>query len=100
MKLFVKTAIASMAIAGMVQADTILIGVDAGLTVGGARLGIVAGITGGSARSYNAASSYAYAKSSTCPSAVVAVSNPCAYVCEPCEVIAPPCPVVCDPCAK
>ncbi len=99
MKLFVKTAIASMAIAGMVQADTMLIGVDAGLTVGGARLGIVAGITGGSARNYTAPGYYA-AKSSTCPSAVVAVSNPCAYVCEPCEVIAPPCPVVCNPCAK
>ena len=93
MKLFVKTAIASMAIAGMVQADTILIGVDAGLTVGGARLGIVAGITGGSARSYTAPSYGAKATSgSACATAAAPVSNPCAYVCGPCEVIAPPCP--------
>ncbi|HIP58816.1 MAG TPA: hypothetical protein EYH01_00135 [Campylobacterales bacterium] len=92
MKLFVKTAIASMAIAGMVQADTMLIGVDAGLTVYGARLGVVAGITAGSGRNYTSYSSGSYSKkSAACPSAVVAVSNPCAYVCEPCEVIAPPC---------
>lgn len=99
MKLFIKTAIASMALAGLVHADTMLLGVDAGLTVGGARLGVVAGITGGSARSYTAPGYKA--TSSSCPSAVVRVQhNPCAYVCEPCEVIAPPCPVKCDPCAK
>jgi len=95
MKLFVKTAIASMAIAGMVQADTMLIGVDAGLTVGGARLGIVAGITGGSARNYTApGASCAAAAKPACPTAAVTV-DPCSYVCGPCEVIAPPCP-----CAK
>jgi hypothetical protein len=93
MKLFVKTAIVSMAIAGMVQADTMLIGVDAGLTIGGARLGIVAGITGGSARNYTApgASCASAPAKPSCPSAVVTV-NPCSYVCGPCEVIAPPCP--------
>ncbi len=87
MNLFVKTTIASMAIAGMIHADTMLIGVDAGLTIGGARLGVVAGITGGEARSYTAPG-----KSISCGSAVVAVrSNPCAYVREPCTVVKPPC---------
>lgn len=100
MNLFIKTTIASMAIAGMVHADTMLIGVDAGLTVGGARLGVVAGITGGEARNYTAPGYHAHKKhGASCGSVVVAVqSNPCAYVCGPCEVIAPP--VVCDPCAR
>ena len=93
MNLFVKTTIASMAMVGMLQADTMLIGVDAGLTIGGARLGVVAGLTGGKARSYNAAGGGASCPSAkpACPSAAPAV-NPCAYVCGPCEVIAPPCP--------
>lgn len=91
MNFLTKTAIATIAIAGMVQADTMLIGVDAGLTVGGARLGFVAGVTGGSARNYTAPG-----YSTTCGSLVtttttVVSSNPCAYVCGPCEVIAPPC---------
>ncbi|MCH9814536.1 MAG: hypothetical protein K0U47_11420 [Epsilonproteobacteria bacterium] len=95
MKLFIKTTIASMALAGMVHADTMLIGIDQGITIGGFRLGIVTGITGGDARSYTAPGTTA------CPSAVVktTTSNPCAYVCEPCEVIAPPCTPV-DPCKR
>ncbi len=92
MNFFIKTTIASMAIAGMVHADTMLIGVDAGLTIGGKRLGVVAGITGGDARSY-----HAVGKSATCGSAVVAVqTTPCSYVKGPCTVIAPPC----DPCKR
>ena len=93
MNLFVKTTVASMAMVGMLQADAMLIGVDAGLTIGGARLGVVAGITGGSAKSYTAPSYGAKATSgSACPTAAAPVSNPCSYVCGPCEVIVPPCP--------
>ncbi len=91
MKTFAKVAIATLALGGMLQADTILLGVDGGLTIGGARLGFVAGITGGKARSYRAVGS------SKCPSAVVVQSNPCAYVPQPCVVVKKP---VCDPCAK
>jgi hypothetical protein len=90
MNFLAKTAIASMAIVGMVHADTMLIGVDAGLTVGGARLGVVAGITAGSARNYTAP------KYSTACGSAVAKVDPCSFVCGPCEVIKPPC----DPCSK
>jgi len=106
MKLFTKIAISTIALAGMLQAEVTLIGVDGGLTVLGARVGMDAGLTVGK-------TSY---KSAACPSAVKTVtttkpkysSDPCADVCGPCVVVEPPCPkpapkpvciIVCDPCA-
>ncbi len=104
MKMLAKVTIASLALAGMLQADTMLFGVDAGVTIGGTRLGVVAGITVGNARSYNAVGS------SCCPTACPTVeapapSSPCDYVPAPCVVVEP-CPTVvvccdpCDPCAN
>ena len=88
MKLFTKVAIATVALAGMLQADVTLIGVDGGLTVLNARVGFNAGLTVGSAHHHSA-----------CPSAVTTVTtsrtyttNPCSYVCGPCVVVKPPCP--------
>ncbi len=101
MKLFSKVAIATVAMAGMLQADVTLIGIDGGLTVLGARVGIEAGLTVGKAHSYQTHSS--------CPSAVTTVtttrtytSDPCSYVCGPCVVVEPPKPACtpCDPCAN
>ncbi len=87
MKILTKIAIASIALAGMLQADVTLIGVDGGLTVLNARVGFNAGLTVGSAQH------------SACPSAVTTVtttrtytSDPCSYVCGPCVVVEPPCP--------
>ncbi len=88
MKMFAKVTIAALALGGMLQADTILLGVDGGLTIGGARLGVVAGITGGKARSYRAVGS------SKCPAVQ---ESPCAYVAQPCVVVKKP---VCNPCGK
>jgi hypothetical protein len=108
-----KVAITSVALASMIQADTMLFGIDAGITIGGARLGLAAGITGGSARNYTAPG---YAAYSSCGSAVsvpvyetryqpvyvprpmpvlyvdaptVVVSNPCATAHVACEVMVP-----------
>ncbi len=102
MKLFVKTAIVSLAMAGMVHADTILLGVDAGVTIGGARLGVVVGLTGGHARDYTAPGHHAHGHVGHSCGTIVAttVSNPCDYVCGPCEVIAPPCPPVVSNCCN
>ncbi len=97
MKLFTKIAIASVAMAGMLQAEVTLLGVDAGVTVLNARVGFNAALTVGKAN--NAGTS--------CPSATTTVtttttrtysSDPCSYVCGPCVVVEPPCPA--DPCAK
>ena len=95
MKLFTKIAIASVALAGMLQADVTLLGVDGGITVLNARVGFNAGITVGKA----------HHTGTSCPSAYTTVTtsktyttNPCSYVCGPCVVVEPPCPV--DPCAK
>ncbi len=88
MKLFTKIAIASVALAGMLQAETTLIGVDAGVTILNARVGFNAGITVGKAHGH-----------SNCPTAYTTVtssrtytSDPCSYVCGPCVVVEPPCP--------
>ena len=98
MKLFSKVAIATVALAGMLHADVTLIGVDAGLTVLGARVGVEAGLTVGKAHAH-----------SSCPSAVTTVTttrtystDPCSYVCGPCVVVEPPKPTCtpCDPCAR
>ena len=94
MKILAKLSIATIALAGMLQADTMLLGVDAGLTVGGTRLGVVLGITGGKARSYNAVGSHC---ASACPTEAVEKS-PCDYVPQPCVVVSQPSP--CDPCAN
>ncbi|GEM_PF-5479009 len=95
MKLFTKIAISTIALAGMLQADVTLIGVDGGVTVLNARVGFNAGITVGKAHN-----------SSACPTAYTTVtksktytSDPCSYVCGPCVVVEPPCPKK-DPCAK
>ncbi len=87
MKTLTKVAIATLALAGMLQADVTLIGVDGGLTVLNARVGFNAGLTVGSAHH------------KACPSAVTTVtttrtytSDPCSYVCGPCVVVEPPCP--------
>lgn len=94
MKLFTKIAIASIALAGMLQAETTLIGVDGGVTVLNARVGFNAGITVGKAHHHT-----------SCPTAYTTVTSsrtytadPCSYVCGPCVVVEPPCPQ--DPCAK
>jgi len=94
MKLFTKIAIASIALAGMLQAETTLIGVDGGVTVLNARVGFDAGITLGKAH-----------HCTSCPAAYTTVTSsrtyttdPCSYVCGPCVVVEPPCPQ--DPCAK
>jgi hypothetical protein len=101
MKLFTKIAIASIALAGMLQAETTLIGVDGGITVLNARVGFNAGITVGTAH-HHAAGAY-----TTVTSSRTYTTDPCSYVCGPCVVVAPPCPepapkpaCPCDPCAN
>ena len=88
MKLFTKIAISAIALAGMLQADVTLIGVDGGLTVLNARVGFNAGLTVGKAH-----------HGSACPGTYTTVttsktytSDPCSYVCGPCVVVKPPCP--------
>ena len=88
MKLFTKIAISAIALAGMLQADVTLIGVDGGLTVLNARVGFNAGLTVGKAH-----------HGSACPGTYTTVttsktytSDPCSYVCGPCVVVEPPCP--------
>ncbi len=99
MKLFTKIAISSIALAGILQAEVTLIGVDGGVTVLGARVGVNAGLTVG----YPGTNAYStpVATSTACPTAVTV--DPCSYVCGPCVVVEAPCPkptcvVVCDPC--
>lgn len=109
MKLLTKLAISMVAVASMAQAEVTLIGVDAGVTVLGLRVGGNAALTVGYSSPYGASANASYGTS--CGSAVKTVTttvvhNPCAYVCGPCEVVVPcpapvpACPVVCDPCAK
>ena len=96
MKLFTKIAIASIALTGMLQAETTLIGVDGGITVLNARVGFNAGITVGKAHhTTNCPSAAAY---TTVTTSRTYTTDPCSYVCGPCVVVEAPCPV--DPCAK
>jgi hypothetical protein len=89
MKLFVKTAIAILALASMLQAETTLLGVDGGVTVLGLRIGANAGLTVGT----KPLSTPAAGSKTATVSCAATYTSPCSYVCEPCEVIAPPvCP--------
>jgi hypothetical protein len=103
MKLFTKIAISTIALAGMLQADVTLIGVDGGLTVLNARVGFNAGLTVGKAHHSKCPTAY-----TTVSTSRTYTSDPCSYVCGPCVVVEPPCPkpapkpvcCPCDPCAK
>jgi hypothetical protein len=79
MNFLTKTAIASLALASMIQADTMLLGVDGGITIGGARLGVVAGITGGSARNYTAPGYSAYQTAGASCGTVAYAAAPVVY---------------------
>jgi hypothetical protein len=85
MKLFTKIALSTIALAGMLQAETTLVGVDAGLTVLNARVGFNAGITVGKA--HRAPAGY-----TTVTTTKTYTTDPCSYVCGPCVVVEPPCP--------
>lgn len=103
MKLLTKLAISMVAVASMAQAEVTLIGVDAGVTVLGLRVGGNAALTVGYSSVYGASAGTSYGSSCTSKTVTTTVvHNPCSYVCGPCEVVvpAPACPVPCDPCAK
>jgi len=101
MKLLTKLAISMVAVASMAHADVTLVGVDAGVTVLGLRVGGNAALTVGYSSPYGASAGASYGTSCGTKTVTTTVAhNPCAYVCGPCEVVvpAPACPAPCNPC--